>query len=103
MSEALIFASDKDLSVGTSLSDPDTILGNDDRLSFELQEQYMKNASSEHVLYTFFLFWHLEEFMYTMCSELAISLYWTCNSMNNLLSYCELVDARISASTKIYL
>ena len=27
-------------------------------------------------------------------------MYWTRNSMNNLLSYCGLVDARISASEK---
>ena len=38
--------------------------------------------------------------MYTTCSELGIFMYLTCNSMNNLLSYCGLVDARISASEK---
>ena len=38
--------------------------------------------------------------MYTICPELAIFMYWTCNSMNNLLSYCGLVDTRISASEK---
>jgi hypothetical protein len=27
-------------------------------------------------------------------------MYWTGNSMNNLLSYCGLVDERISASEK---
>ena len=32
------------------------------------------------------------------CSELGISMYWTGNSMNNLLSYCGLVDAKIRAS-----
>ena len=32
--------------------------------------------------------------------ELGIFMYWTCNSMNNLLSYCELVDAKIRASDK---
>ena len=37
--------------------------------------------------------------MYT-CSELAIFMFRTRNSMNNLLSYCGLVDARISASEK---
>ena len=31
-------------------------------------------------------------------SELAIFKYWTGNSMNNLLSYCGLVDAKIRAS-----
>ena len=38
--------------------------------------------------------------MFLTCSELAIFMYRTRNSMNNLLSYCRLVDARISASIK---
>ena len=32
--------------------------------------------------------------------ELGIFMYWTCNSMNNLWSYCGLVDAKIRASDK---
>jgi hypothetical protein len=32
------------------------------------------------------------------CSELVIFIYWTRNSMNNLLSYCGLVDAKTRAS-----
>ena len=47
-----------------------------------------------------FLFWDSEQFMCTTCSELGIFMYWTRNSMNNLSSYCGLVDARISASDK---
>ena len=35
--------------------------------------------------------------------EPGIFMYWTCNSINNLLSYCGLVDAKIRASEKIYL
>ena len=38
--------------------------------------------------------------MYTTCSELVVFMYLTRNSMNNLLSYCGLIDARISASEK---
>ena len=38
--------------------------------------------------------------MYTTCSELVVFMYRTGKSMNNLLSYCGLVDARISASEK---
>ena len=49
----------------------------DNRLFIELWVQYMKTTSSEHVF-----------------------MYWTRNSMNNLLSYSGLVDARISASEK---
>ena len=32
--------------------------------------------------------------------ELGIFMYWTCISMNNLSSYCGLVDAKIRASDK---
>ena len=32
--------------------------------------------------------------------QLGIFMYWTCNSMNNLSSYCGLVDAKIRASDK---
>ena len=38
--------------------------------------------------------------MFSTCFELGIFMYWTCNSMNNLLSYCGLVDTRKSASKK---
>ena len=32
--------------------------------------------------------------------ELGIFVYWTCNSMNNLSSYCGLVDAKIRVPDK---
>ena len=48
----------------------------------------------------FFLFWHSGQFMYTTCSELVVCMYWTGKSMNNLFSYCGLVDVRINASDK---
>jgi hypothetical protein len=38
--------------------------------------------------------------MYTTCSELVVFMYRTGKSMNNLLSYCGLVDARIRVSNK---
>ena len=41
-----------------------------------------------------------KQYVYTTCSELGIFMYCTRNSMNNLLSYCGLVDTRISASDK---
>ena len=40
------------------------------------------------------------QFMYTTCSELGIFMYWSGNSMNNLLSYSGLVDVKIRASDK---
>ena len=41
-----------------------------------------------------------KQFMYTTCSELVVFMYWSGKSMNNLLSFCGLVDPRISASYK---
>ena len=38
--------------------------------------------------------------MFSPCSELVIFTYWTCNSTNNMSSYCGLVDAKIRASDK---
>ena len=72
----------------------------DERLFTELRVQYMKTTNSEHVVYTnWFLYWHSEQIMYTTCSELVVLMYWTHNS-KNLLSYCGLVDEKISASEK---
>ena len=94
LSEALIFAS----------TNPQY----DDRFLIELQVQYMRIPSSEHSQKMFctqivflFLFWHSEQFVYThnrfwQCSELGIFMCWTDNSMDNLFSYCGLVDSRIS-------
>ena len=46
----------------------------------------------EPIMYTncsfLFLFKHSEQFMYRKYSDLGISMYWSHNSMNNLLSYC---------------
>ena len=38
--------------------------------------------------------------VHTTCSEHVIFSHWTGNSMNNFLSYCGLVDAKISTSEK---
>ena len=64
----------------------------------------MKIPSSEHVVYTNFEGQNKNKKTIcvhkTTCSELGIFIYWTRNSMDNLPSYCGLVDARISASEK---
>ena len=104
MSEALIFAS----------TNPQY----DYRLTIELPVQYMKIPSleqgenmrrtwGEHVVNTnCFLFVFLTfktiyvSTMFSTCSELGIFMYWTGNSMDNVLSYCGLVNARISTSEK---
>ena len=54
------------------------------------------------------LFWMSKQKQKTICvhnmfspsSELGIFMYWTCNLMNNLSSYCGLVHATIRASEK---
>ena len=50
-----------------------------------------------HTLF-FVVFRHSEQYLCTQ--HFAIFMYWAYNSMSNLLSYCGLVDARISASEK---
>ena len=58
-------------------------------------------TSSENVLYiNCFECQNKNQFVYISCSELAVFMYWPGKSMNNLLSYCGLVDPRISASGK---
>ena len=50
------------------------------------------------------LFWMSETISVHNTFSPGLSLeffrHWTCNSMNNLLSYCELVDSKIWASDK---
>ena len=69
----------------------------DKRLFIDLAVQYTKTTSSEHVLTFRTIYAHN---MFTPCSELVVFMYWTGKSMNNLLSYCGLVDPRISAFDK---
>ena len=92
LSEALIFAS----------TNPQY----DNRLFIELQVQWMKIPSSEHgenMLCTKIVL-NVRNDFYTQHVlprfELGIFMYWICNSINNLLSYCGLVDAKIRASDK---
>ena len=61
---------------------------------FKLHEN--KINFGHNLFFIFKLFWK----MFSPCSELAIFMYWTSISMNNLLSCCGLVDAIISASEK---
>ena len=63
----------------------------------------MKTTSSEHVVYincSECQNKNKKQFVYTTCSELVVFMYWTGKSMNNILSYCGLVDVRINASDK---
>ena len=63
----------------------------------------MKTVSSEHVenmLCAQIVFCFCIDNSNTTCSDLVVFIYWTRNSMNNLLSYFGLVNVRISASEK---
>ena len=59
---------------------------------------YMKTTSSEHVVYINCS--ECQSKNKKQFSELVVFMYRTRNSMKNLLSYCGLVDERISASDK---
>ena len=75
----------------------------DKRLFIDLPVQYMKTISAEHVVYikcSQCQNKNKKQFVYTTCTELVVFMYWAGKSMNNLLSYYGLVDARISASDK---
>ena len=86
----------------------------DNRLFIELPVQYMKipaqnskfGTLSEHVFYTNWFFFTFRticvhnKFWQCSDSELGIFMYWSGNLMDNLLSYCGLVDARKSTSEK---
>ena len=83
LSEALIFAS----------INPQY----DDRLFIELRVQYMKIPSSKQVVYTNCSECqnkNKKQNLYTICSELVVFLCWARNSMNNLSSYCGLIDVK---------
>ena len=87
MSQALILASTK--------------TQYDKRLFIESQVQYMKITSSEHlVCINCPECQNKKQFMYSTSSEVVIFMQWTCNSMNNLSSYCGLVHAKIRSSDK---
>ena len=68
-----------------SLSEALLFAHRDNMLSSKIVLNVRKNFCAQHVLPRF---------------ELGIFMYWTCNSMNNLSSYCGLVDAKIRASDK---
>ena len=72
----------------------------DKRLFIELPVQYTKTTSSEHVVYIHCFECQNKNKKNNLCAQHVLSLEFSCNSMNNLLSYCGLVDARISAPDK---
>ena len=69
----------------------------DKRLFIDLPVQYMKTTSSEHAVYI-----NCSEKINNLCTQHVLTLQFSCtrNSLNNLSSYCGLVDAKIRASDK---
>ena len=63
-------------------------------------ENYKLRTCCVHKLFLMSKNKNKKQFVYTGCSELAVFMFWTGKSMNNLLSYCPLVVAKISASEK---
>ena len=74
----------------------------DKKLFIDLPVQYMKTTSSEQVYINCFECRNKnkKQLLCRTCSELVVFMYWTGKSMNNLLSYCGLVDARINTYEK---
>ena len=75
--------------------------------TWKFQDQNMLRTWWEHVVWKFYCFFFVLTFRtiyvdnkFSTCSELGIFMFWICNSMNNLLSYCGLVDTTISAFEK---
>ena len=60
-----------------------------------VHENYKLRTCSSHKLLEMSKQKQKNNLMYTTCTELVVFLYWTLNLMNNLLSYCGLVGARI--------
>jgi hypothetical protein len=65
-----------------------------------LSEALLFAEHGENMLCTEIVMNVKKQFLYTTCSELGIFIYWSCNSRNNLSSYCGLVNAKIRASDK---
>ena len=66
----------------------------DERLFIELQEKYKFRTCCVQIL-----FWMSKQ-KNDFCRQHVLNLYFSCNSMNNLLSYCGFTDARMRASKK---
>ena len=60
---------------------------------------YNKNTSSAHVVYTIFLNVKTQTKI-NLCTQHVLNLYFSCNSVNNLLSYNGLINTRMRASDK---
>ena len=68
----------------------------DKRLFIELQEKYKFRTCFVQIL-----FWMSEQKQKNnFCTQHVLNLYFSCNSINNLSSYCGLTGARIKASEK---
>ena len=61
---------------------------------------YKKSTSSEHVVYKFCFKYQNNNKKTNFCTQHVLNLYFSCNSMKNLSSYCGLTDSRMRASNK---
>ena len=68
----------------------------DMRLFIEFPEKYKFTTRCIQKLFFCFCF----EIQNNICSQHVVNLYFSGNSMNNILSYCGLTDSRMRASEK---
>ena len=69
----------------------------DERLFIEFPEKYKFRTCCVQIL-----FWMSKQKQKNnFCTQLVLNFYFSGNSMNNLLSYCGLTNARIRASKKV--
>ena len=68
----------------------------DKRLFIEFTEKYKFTTCSVQKLFYCFCF----DIQNNICTQHVVNLYFSGNSMHNLLSYCGLTDARMRASEK---
>ena len=61
---------------------------------------YKKNTSSEYGCVQKMFFCFCFDIQKNICTQHVLNLYFSCNSMNNLSSYCGLTDTRTWASEK---
>ena len=68
----------------------------DKRLFFEFPKKYKFTTCCVQKLFFCFCF----DIQNNICTQHVVNLYFSGNSMNNLLSYCGLTDSRMRASEK---
>ena len=86
---------------GTGKSVPEALILKSVKTQHD-ERLFVENTSSEHVMYEY-CFECKNKQKNNFCTQHVLNLYFSCNSINNLSSYCGLTDPRMRASEKNYL